>query len=138
MRKKTQWITFHDDTDEKAVVRNMLLRFGFFALQDEVLFFNKVSGHLVSVTQEYFSEQEILKRFYVHYPDLFCPNIKPQIVCEIDGDVHWQNSKAVKRTNARNCHYGTAGLRFLWLTTNEVLKSSESKLLEIISHKLSL
>jgi len=138
-RKKTQWIKFHDDTDEKSIVRNVLAsRFGINALQDEVLFFNKVSGHIVSITQEYFDQEEILRRFFVHYPDLFCPYVNPQLVCEIDGDVHWQNTKSVHRTNARNLHYEQAKLDFLWLTRDEVFKLDERELVKIITNRTEI
>ena len=127
-RKQTRWISFHDDTDEKGIVRNIVLdQFDLNALQDEVLYFDKVTGHLAQLTDGYLSQEEILKKFFVHYPDLFIKSLVPQAVIEIDGAVHWQNSKAVHRTNARNCHYETAGIRFVWLTYDEVMSCVKSR-----------
>lgn len=127
-KKSTRWIGFHDDTDEKGIVRDILLdQFDVNALQDEVVFFNKVSGHLIALDEEKFSEEEILKRFFVHKPDLIVKSVIPQIIVEIDGPVHWENSRAVKRTNARNCHYERAKLRFVWFTYDEVMNSVKSQ-----------
>ena len=138
-RKKTQWITQHDDTDEKAKVRNILAsRYSLHALQDEVLYFSKVTGRRVVFTEGYYTKEEIIKKFHIHYPDLFCPHVKPELVCEIDGSVHWENSRAVKRTNERNCHYEQAGLRFLWLTSMEVLQLNERGLVEIITSRTKI
>lgn len=138
-RKKTQWISFHDDTDEKSIVRNVLARrFGLHALQDEVLYFDKRTGHCVAITEGYCSGEEILRKYFVHYPDLFCPQVQPQLVCEIDGDVHWQNTKAVHRTNARNIHYENAKLQFLWLTRNEVFKLNEYELVKLIKDRTEI
>ncbi len=121
VRKKTQWIGFHDDTDEKARVRDILyFFFGLHAIQDEVLFFDKQSGHLVAFTEGLYSKEQILDKYHVHYPDLLVRSSRPFTVVEIDGEVHWTNSNARKRTNRRNLHYEAAGLRFLWLTAGEV------------------
>jgi hypothetical protein len=139
VRKKTQWISFHDDTNEKSIVRNVLSRrFGLHALQDEVLYFDKATGHCVAITEGYCSGEEILRKYFVHYPDLFCPQVVPQLVCEIDGDVHWQNTKAVHRTNARNIHYENAKLQFLWLTRDEVFKLDERELVKIITSRTEI
>lgn len=138
-RKKTQWITFHDDTNEKSIVRNVLSRrFGLHALQDEVLYFDKRTGHCVAITEGYCSGEEILRKYFVHYPDLFCPQVQPQLVCEIDGDVHWQNTKSVHRTNARNLHYENAKLQFLWLTRDEVFKLNEPELFKLIKDRTEI
>ncbi len=137
-RKTTQWITFHDDTDEKAIIRTILRdKFSLHALQDEVLYFDKESGRLVSLGENNYTETEILKKFFVHYPDLFCPNTNPQVVVESDGEIHRTNSKVRKRDNARNSHYQQAGLRFIQLRTSEVLQLDESRLEEIISKQLA-
>lgn len=138
-RKKTQWITKHDDTDEKSIVRNVLARrFGLHVLQDEVIYIDKKNNHLISVTEDYCSREDILRKCFVHYPDLFCPNVKPQLVCEIDGDVHWQNTNAVHRTNARNLHYELAKLQFLWLTRKEVFELDEHGLFELIKSRTEI
>lgn len=138
-RKKTQWITFHDDTDEKAIVRTILRdKFSLHALQDEVLYFNKESGRLVSLGENNYTETEILKKFFVHYPDLFCPNTSPQVVIEVDGEIHWANSKVRKRDNARNSHYQQAQLRFIRLRTKEVLQLDEPELVKEIGLQLRI
>ena len=74
--------------------------------------------------------------FYTHKPDLIVPDSSPLIVIEIDGDVHWQNSKSVRNTNERNEHYDFAGFRFVWLTSQEV-DNTDELLLKILQEKLA-
>jgi len=74
--------------------------------------------------------------FYTHKPDLIVPDSSPLIVIEIDGDVHWQNTKSVRNTNERNEHYEFAGFRFIWLTSREV-DNSDELLAYILGEKLS-
>ncbi len=124
------------DFDNKALVQTMLSQdFGIPSLQGEVLFINRDTGNLEFVNQAKFkSKEEIFEKYFVHFPDLIIKVFKVPIVVEIDGDVHWKNDKAIRRTNERNEHYDMAKIKMLWLTRKEV----ESKnLLNILHCRLS-
>jgi very-short-patch-repair endonuclease len=124
------------DFDNKALVQTMLSQnFGIPSLQGEVLFINRNTGNLDFVNQSKFkSKEEIFEKYFVHFPDLIIKVFKVTVVVEIDGDVHWQNNRAIKRTNERNEHYELANIKMLWLTRKEV----ESKnLLNILHCRLS-
>jgi very-short-patch-repair endonuclease len=74
----------------------------------------------------------------VHYPDLLIKNHKPVIAVEIDGPVHWENTKALKKTNERNLHYEAGGIKMLWLTKNDVLVKDQSDLILNVAGKLGM
>jgi hypothetical protein len=125
------------DFENKATVQRVLrINFGLSSLMDEVLFISKLSGKIEKVDQRKFnSKEEILTKYFVHNPDLVIRGFNFPVVCEIDGDVHWQSSKGIKQTNTRNKHYEDAGIKMLWLTR----KDAESENLEkIIETKLKM
>jgi len=142
MLVKTQWIhkarkeMVNDyDTDEKDRVRKILYTdFGLHALQDEILFFDRETGMDVFLTESTQSKDYVFKKFFVHRPDLLIKDHR--IIVEIDGDIHWQNSKVVKATNARNEHYETAGFKLIWLTRDEVRKLNDDELSNLIKTRL--
>ena len=128
------------DIDEKFRMVYLLKKyFGLTAVTDEVLFFDRTTHKRVFVDQsKYESKQELVRHYYVHYPDLLIKNHKPVIAVEIDGDVHWQNTKALKQTNKRNEHYEAGGIKILWLTKNDVLVKDQSDLILNVAGKLGL
>ena len=131
------WEDDHD-TNEKNRLRQLLKKyFGLHAFQDETLFFSKLTGKLSFIQQQKFKSKEDILRFYhVHRPDLFIRS--RYMVIEIDGIVHWTNSKAVKRTNERNKHYEGANLQFVWLTADEVNYASNAELVDKLALLLNL
>jgi len=123
------------DTDEKDRVRKILLeKFGLHALQDENLFFDKETGEDKILGRESLTKDYIFKAFHVHNPDLLVK--AHRIIVEIDGDIHWKNSKVVKATNARNEHYQAAGYKLIWLTRDEVRKCTDQELSQLISNRI--
>jgi len=124
------------DFDEKATVQRTMSRvFGIPALMDEVLFISKFGGNLVALDQSKFSSKEdIYNLYFVHSPDLLVKVFNFPMVIEIDGPVHWENTKAMKNTNARNCHYEQAGIKMLWLTKKD---AQSAELVDIIHTRLS-
>jgi len=143
MLVKTQWIhkarkeMVNDyDTDEKDRVRKILLEdFGLHALQDEILFFDRETGMDVFLTESSQSKDYVFKKFFVHRPDLLVKDHR--IIVEIDGDIHWQNAKASKATNARNEHYEAAGFKLIWLTRDEVRKLGDIELKALVRLRLN-
>ncbi len=123
------------DTDEKDRVRKILReKFGLHALQDEHLFFDKETGEDKILGRESLTKDYIFKRYHVHNPDLLVKDHR--IIVEIDGDIHWKNAKVVKRTNARNEHYQTAGYKLIWLTRDEVRKKSDDELADMVLERM--
>jgi len=123
------------DTDEKNRVRKILRKdFGLHALQDETLFFDRETGRDVFLPPISLTKDYVFKKYFVHRPDLIVKDHR--IIIEIDGDVHWQNSKAAKNTNLRNEHYEAAGFKLIWLTRDEVKKLSEEQLSELMMIRL--
>ena len=98
------------DLIDKARIQNILREyFGVPALMDEVIYIEKKTGKIGSPDPKiYRSKEEIWHDYFVHLPDLLIKVLPKLSVVEVDGDVHWQNTKAVKRTNARNMHYDNA------------------------------
>ena len=127
------------DLDEKARMMRILNHyFKLRPLVDEVLFFDKDTGKL-EPEQPVMTKEGILKYYFVCRPDLLIKNFEDHpIAVEIDGDVHWQNSKAVRRTNERNEHYETGNVKLLWFTRDEVLKDSTATLVSKISGMLKM
>ena len=106
---------------------------------DSPVFINKVTGrHGFPEFEIYLSPQEVLVDWEVFYPDVFVKNVQPMIVCEIDGKVHWENNKAVARTNLRNACYESAGFNFVWLTDIEVREKSMRFFIENLAEKLGM
>lgn len=140
---KTQWIhkarkeMVNDyDTNEKDRVRKILRKdFGLHALQDETLFFDRVSGNDVFLPAKSRSKDYIFKKYFVHNPDLIVKDHR--IIVEIDGDIHWQNAKASKATNLRNEHYEAAGFKLIWLTRDEVWKLGDIELTALMRLRLN-
>ena len=140
---KTQWIhkarkeMVNDyDTDEKDRVRKILHKdFGLHAIQDETLFFDRETGEDKFLPPTTLTKQYIFKKYFVHRPDLLLRDHR--IIVEIDGDIHWQNSKASKATNARNEHYEDAGFKLIWLTRDEVRKLGDNELTALIRQRLN-
>lgn len=123
------------DLEQKQRISTILNHhFGFACIfHDLTLGIHKIEKwHTRELTQEQMESGD----FYLHKPDMIVTNSSPIIIVEIDGDVHWQSSRAVKRTNLRNEHYESSRLRFLWLTTQEV-DNTDELLLKIITEKLS-
>ncbi len=146
-KKSLQWIhrdrrERHDegDIDEKFRVVQILKKyFNLDALSDEILFFDRITGKPVDLDQSQFeSKDEIFHRYIVHKPDLLIKNHKPMIIVEIDGPVHWENTKAMKKTNQRNADYEASGLQMLWLTKDDALVKQQSDLVLNISARLGL
>jgi len=124
------------DTNEKDRVRRILLTdYGLHALQDELLFFDRVTGNDVYLNQERQTKEYVFKKYFVHRPDLLVKDHR--IIIEIDGDIHWQNSKAAKATNIRNEHYEAAGFRLIWLTRDEVRKLDDLILSKLMGRRLN-
>jgi very-short-patch-repair endonuclease len=128
------------DIDEKFRMIYLLKKyFKLTAVTDEVLFFDRTTHKRVFVDQsKYESKQELVRHYHVHYPDLVVKNHKPVIAVEIDGPVHWQNTKALKRTNERNLHYEDGGIKILWLTKDDVLVKDQSDLILNVAGKLGI
>jgi hypothetical protein len=124
------------DALRKDRIRNIFLKhFELNALEDEVIFFDKETGKLSDVIQSnYLYKEEIYHIYHVHFPDLII-RTKKLTVIEIDGDVHWLNSKAIKSTNERNLHYEDQ-VNFIWLTNSQVDSLEEEALVGIIKTKL--
>lgn len=118
------------DFDEKQKIHGILKQsFGLNALFDEVLFIDRQLMSVVKSPLFCSSKEDVYKLYHVHNPDLLIKNWKGGLlVVEIDGPVHWENSKAVKRTNERNTHYGQAKIKMLWFTRDEVRDLSEAEL----------
>lgn len=124
------------DLDEKGRIAGILKKhFDLNMLTDEVLFFSKSTGKMIDLPMSR-SKEELLKNYYVHNPDGYIKT--HEIVVEIDGNVHWQNTHAVKNTNKRNQHYGDAKLTMLWFTRDEVKNAEEDFLVNSIKAKLGL
>ena len=140
---KTQWIhkarkeMVNDyDTNEKDRVRKILRKdFGLHALQDETLFFDRATGDDKFLPSKSRSKDYIFKKYFVHKPDLLVKDHR--IIVEIDGDIHWQNSKAAKATNLRNEHYEEAGFKLIWLTRDEVRKLGDIELTALVRLRLN-
>lgn len=139
---KTQWIhkarkdMVNDyDTNEKDRVRQILRKdFGLHALQDETLFFDRETGEDKFLAPKSLTKEYVFKKYHVHRPDLIVKDHR--IIIEIDGDIHWQNSKAAKATNARNEHYEEAGFKLIWLSRDEVRKLPDWQLSELMMTRL--
>ena len=125
------------DSLRKDRIRQIFLtHFNLNALEDEVIFFDKQTGKLSDVIQSnYLYKQEIYQLYHVHFPDLII-RTKILTVIEIDGDVHWLNSKAIKSTNERNLHYENQ-VKFIWLTNDQVDSLEEEQLVGIIKTQLA-
>jgi hypothetical protein len=128
------------DLIDKARIQNILREyFGVPALMDEVIYIEKKTGRIGSPDPKiYRSKEEIWHDYHVHLPDLLIKLLPKLSVVEIDGDVHWQNTKAVKRTNARNMHYDNAGITMLWFTRKEVREQSVKEIVLLISQRLRI
>jgi len=129
------------DVDDIDKVRRLLgTYFDIHALEPlQPLFFNKLTGTLTRLEQQQFkSKEQIARNYHIFNPDLTFTHRDNQWVAEIDGDVHWQNSKSVKRTNLRNETYETAGIKMLWFTRDEVRKSTVKDLINRMSNVLGM
>ncbi len=128
------------DLMDKSRIQNILREyFGVPALMDEVIYIEKKTGKIGSPDPKiYRSKEEIWHDYHVHLPDLLIKLLPKLSVVEIDGDVHWQNTKAVKRTNARNMHYDEAGILMCWFTRKQVRDLSRLELAKIISEQLRI
>ena len=114
------------DLIDKARIQNILREyFGVPALMDEVIYIEKKTGKIGSPDPKiYRSKEEVWHDYFVQLPDLQINVLPKPTVVEIDGDVHWQNKKAIKRTNERNLHYEQAEITMLWFTRKEVRELS--------------
>lgn len=128
------------DLDEKSRLMRILNHyFKLHPLTDEVLFFFKSDGRLVPGTPQYMTKEEMRKIYFIHKPDLLIKNFDDYLIAvEIDGPVHWQNSKAARRTNERNEHYEMGGVKLMWFTKDEVLKGDTLTLIGKISEILRM
>ena len=127
------------DLIDKARIQNILREyFGIPALMDEVIYIKKKTGRIGHPNQSYTSKEEIWHDFIVHLPDLLIKVLPKLSVVEIDGDVHWQNKKAIRNTNARNTHYDNAGITMLWFTRKEVRELSRLEIVQLISERLRI
>jgi len=128
------------DLDEKARIMRLLNHyFKLNPLTDEVLLFSKNTGKLVSGEPVGMTKQEMQKWYFIHRPDLLIKNFHNYLIAvEIDGAVHWQNSKACRRTNERNEHYETGGIKLLWFTKDEVVKDDTLTLVKKIAGILKM
>ena len=129
MKIQTSWIARaqknqygEKDIDQKERIRIICRKyFGINLLiqnnNDFPIFINKRTG--VREDPEHLTKEKILMMYHVFYPDLYTKYRYPEeIFVEIDGSVHWQNSKAVRRTNLRNQELGRIG-HLVWLTDTE-------------------
>ncbi len=128
------------DLDEKARMMRILNHyFKLNPLTDEVLFFDKELGDVITEEPRNMTKEHIHKLYFVHRPDLLIKNFENYLVAvEIDGPVHWQNSKASRRTNERNEHYETGGVKLLWFTRDEVIKGDTLTIISKIAGILKM
>jgi len=129
------------DEEDKERVKTLLWKyFQIHALRPlEPLFFDKITGSLTTLNQSKFtSKEEIFKEYEVFDPDLVFQLDGKTAVVEIDGDVHWKNTKSVKRTNLRNETYYDAGLTMLWLTRENVRGMETEDIVPLISQQLGI
>ncbi len=151
MKKKTMWIQHamknaygEGDIDEKGrVSRAMREYFGLHPLMnienDKPFFIHKQTRrHGEPDFALYYHPEDALRDWDVFYPDIFVKDVKPMIIIEIDGPVHWENSKVVKRTNYRNECYEKAGFQFLWLTRVEAREKVFSHFILNLAEKLGM
>ena len=129
-----------DFEDIEKVKVLLYVHFGIHALRPlKPLFFEKSTGDLVEIDQRKFaSKEEIFKKYHVFDPDLTFKLAGKTAVVEIDGDVHWQNSNSVRRTNLRNETYSQAGITMLWLTRENVRTLDVKDLVPLISQQLGI
>lgn len=129
------------DEEDKDRVRVLLWKyFGIHAVTPmEPLFFDKKTGQLTLLKQAKFtSKDEIFKKYEVFDPDLVFQMDGKTAVVEIDGDVHWKNTKSVRRTNLRNSVYYNTGLTMLWLTRENVRGMETKDIVPLISQQLGI
>jgi len=128
------------DFMDKARIQNILREyFGVPALMDEVIYIEKKTGKIGSPDPKiYRSKEEVWHDYFVQLPDLQINVLLKPTVVEIDGDVHWQNKKAIRNTNARNMHYDNAGITMLWFTRKEVREQSRLEIVQLISERLRI
>ncbi len=151
MKKKTMWIHHamknqwgEGDIDEKGrVSRAMREYFGLHPLlnieNDKPIFIHKQTRrHGEPDYSLYFQPEDVLRDWDVFYPDIFVKDVQPIIIVEIDGPVHWQNSKVVRRTNYRNECYEKAGFKFIWLTRVEAREKVDRVFITNLGEKLGI
>lgn len=129
------------DEEDKEKVKIVLWKyFQIHALRPLTpFFFDKNTGDLTNLDQSKFkSKDEIFAKYEVFDPDLVFKLEGKTAVVEIDGDVHWQNSHAVKRTNLRNKIYSQAGITMLWLTRDNVRSLDTRELVPLISQQIGV
>jgi len=106
---------------------------------DEVIYIEKKTGRIGHPDPKiYRSKEEIWHDYHVHLPDLLIKVLPLVTVVEIDGSVHWENTKAVKNTNARNLHYEEAGIRMCWFTRKQVRDLSRTEIAKLIIEQLRI
>jgi len=126
---------YQGDIEERGkVLRILNTRFLLNPLLDETIFISKKTGRMGQPSSR--SKEDLLDHWWPHNPDLYIKHKK--IAIEIDGSVHWQNSRAQRRTNERNEHYSMAGITLVWLTKETVLKCTDEELEIVLREKLGL
>ena len=128
------------DFPDIARIQNILREyFGVPALMDEVIYIEKKTGKEGYPDPKiYRSKEEIWHDYHVHLPDLLIKVLPKPTVVEIDGAVHWENTTAVKKTNARNMHYDNAGILMCWFTRKQVRDLSRLDIAKLISEQLRI
>lgn len=121
------WGSANDEMPKDRIQR-LLHTLGIGVVFDETIFINKLDFTYTNIQPKAKSKAEIWSKYEIQVPDII--SLEDKVIVELDGDVHTDTAKGVKRTKFRNGLYRNMDVRFIQFNTKEMMSQDDETVLQ--------